>query len=83
MFKVKIICLSKLVAEKSRLLIFMIEPFVARMTDQRTNYLQNRCSYMRGMCTETIKPLSQLGAEKIAFHPKPDIRINRQTDIRT
>ena len=32
---------------------------------------------MRGICTEDIRPLSKLGAEKIAFSPKPDI----QTDI--
>ena len=31
----------------------------------------------RGMCTEKNKTQSQLGAEKIAFPPKPDIR----TDI--
>ena len=32
---------------------------------------------MRGICTKKIGAISQLGAEKITFPPKPD----RQTDI--
>ncbi len=32
---------------------------------------------MRGLYTEIIRTLSQLGAEKISFSPEPDIR----TDI--
>ena len=42
------------------------KPFVALPTNRRTKYLQNRA-------------ISQLGAEKITFPPKPD----RQTDIHT
>ena len=34
---------------------------------------------MRGICTKKFGALSQLGAEKIAFPPKPD----GQTDIDT
>ena len=47
------------------------------LTDRRTKYLENRCSYMRGIYKEEIRPLSQFGGEKIAFPPKYDIR----TDI--
>ncbi len=42
---------------------------------------------MRGLCTEKIGYLSQLGAEKIAFPPKLDgqtdgyTMIHRRTDI--
>ena len=32
------------------------------------------------MCKEKIRTLSQLGAEKIAFSPKPDIHTYGQTD---
>ena len=35
------------------------------------------------MCTEKMKALSQLGAEKITFTPKPDGHTDRQTDGRT
>ena len=38
----------------------------------------------RGMCTEKkIDFLSQLGAEKIEFPPKPDRQTYRQTYIQT
>ena len=36
---------------------------------------------MRGMCTDKIGALSQLGAEKITFPPKPNGHTDRQTDI--
>ena len=54
--------------------------FVALLTDRRTKYLQNRCSFMRGICTEKMGPISQLGAEKITFplnvvDTRPDGRI--------
>ena len=45
--------------------------FVALPTDRRKKYLQNRCSFMRGICTKKIGAISQLGAEKIALTPKP------------
>ena len=64
-----------------------IKAFVALQTDRRTKYLQNRCSFMRGICTNKIGAISQLGAEKITFPPKPDghtdIHTDRQTDGRT
>ena len=44
--------------------------FVALPTDRRTKYLQNRCSFLRGICTKKIGAISQLGAEKITFPPK-------------
>ncbi len=53
--------------------------FVALPTDRRTNYLQNRCSFMRGICTKKIGAISQLGAEKNTFPPKPGIQKDRQT----
>ena len=53
--------------------------FVVLPTDRRTKYLQNRCSFMRGICTQKIGAKSQLGAEKITFPLKPD----RETDILT
>ena len=28
------------------------KPFVALPTDRRTKYLQNRCSFMKGICTK-------------------------------
>ena len=46
------------------------KPFVALPTDRRTKYLQNRCSFMRGICTKKIGAISHLGAEKIKFPPK-------------
>ena len=49
-------------------------PFVAKPADQRTKYLQNRCSFMRGTCTKKNVAISQLGAEKITFPSKPDRR---------
>ena len=48
-------------------------PLVARMTDRRTKYLQNIWLYVRGIYKEKIRPLSTLGAEKIAFPSSPDI----------
>ena len=33
------------------------------------------------MCTEKIRTVSQLGAEKIAFLPKPEGHTYRRTDI--
>ena len=39
-------------------------------TDRRTKYLQNKCLFMRGICTKKIGAISQLGAEKITFPPK-------------
>ena len=42
------------------------------LTDQRTKYFKNRCSYTRGMCTEKMRALSYIGAEKITFSPKSD-----------
>ncbi len=60
------------------------KPLVALPTDRRTKYLPNRCSFMRGICTEKNGAISQLGAEKITFPPKPDghtdIQSERQTD---
>ena len=38
---------------------------------------------MRGICTKKIGAISQLGAEKITFPPKPDIQRYIQTDGRT
>ncbi len=35
---------------------------------------------MRGICTKKIGAISQLGAEKITFTPKPDGHTDRQTD---
>ena len=35
------------------------------------------------MCTQKMRALSYIGAEKITFHPKPDIHIDRQTYIHT
>ena len=29
--------------------------FVALPTDRRTKYLQNRCSFMRGICTKKLE----------------------------
>ena len=34
------------------------------------------------MCTQKIRALSYIGAEKITFPPKPDIQTYRQTDIK-
>ena len=36
---------------------------------------------MRGMCAEKIRTVSQLGAEKIAFPPKPEGLTDGRTDI--
>ncbi len=33
-----------------------------------------KCSYVRGICTEEVRPLSQLDAEKITIPPKSDRR---------
>ncbi len=55
--------------------------FVAWPTDRRTKYLQTRCSYTREMCTQKIRALSYIGAEKITFPPKPDRKTYRRTDI--
>ncbi len=63
--------------------IFTFLPFVAKPTDQRTKYLQNRCSFMRGICTKKIGAISKLGAEIITFPPKPDGQTYSQTDRRT
>ncbi len=38
---------------------------------------------MRGIWTKKIGVISQLGAEKIAFPPKPDGQTDRHTDGRT
>ena len=54
--------------------------FVALPTDRRTNCLQNRCSFIRGICTKKIGAISQLGAEKITVLPKPDGQTDIQTD---
>ena len=65
--------LSRCLFKKSRKLInhifniFTFLPFVAKPADQRTKYLQNRCSFMRGICTKKIGAISQLGAEKSRF----------------
>ena len=59
------------------------EPFVALPTDRRTKYLQNRCSFMRGICINKIGAISQLGTEKITFPPKPDGHTDRRTYGRT
>ena len=32
--------------------IFTFLPFVAKPADQRLKYLQNKCSFMRGICTQ-------------------------------
>ncbi len=62
---------------------YVAKPFVALPTDRRTKYLQNRYSFMRGICTKKIGAISQLGAEKITFPPKPDGHTDRQTDRQT
>ena len=38
---------------------------------------------MKGIFTKKIEAISQLGAEKINFSPKPDIQTYSQTDRRT
>ncbi len=54
------------------------------LTDRPTEkYLQNRCSYTRGICTQKMRALSYIGAEKITFPNKPDIQTDIQTDGRT
>ncbi len=35
------------------------------------------------MCTQKMRALSYVGAEKITFPPKPDIQTDRQTYIHT
>ena len=35
------------------------------------------------MCTQIMRALSYIGAEKITFSPKPDGHTDRQTDGRT
>ncbi len=35
---------------------------------------------MRGICTKKIGAISQLGAKKIKFYPKPDGQTDIQTD---
>ena len=35
------------------------------------------------MCTQKMRALSYIGAEKITFPPKPDIQTDRYTDIHT
>ena len=50
--------------------IFTFLPFVAKPADQWTKYLQNRCSYIRGICTQKIGVISQLEADKIMLSPK-------------
>ena len=35
------------------------------------------------MCTQKMRALSYIGAEKITFPPKPDIQIDRHTYRRT
>ena len=57
--------------------------FCLLQPDQRTKYLQNRCSYTREMCTQKMRALSYIGAEKITFPPKPDRQTYRQTYIHT
>ncbi len=59
------------------------KPFVALPTDRRTKYLQNRCTFIRRICTKKIRAISQLWAEKITFPPKPDIQSYIHTDRRT
>ena len=49
--------------------------------DRRTKYLQNRCSYTRGMCTQNMRTLSYIGAEKIILFPRN--LTYRQTYIQT
>ena len=39
------------------------------ITDRHTDKI---CSYTRGMCTQKMRALSYIGAEKITFPPKPD-----------
>ena len=63
--------------------IHIAKPFVAIPTDRRTKHLQNRCSFMSGICKKKIGAISQLGAEKIRFLPKPDGHTAIQTDRRT
>ncbi len=38
---------------------------------------------MRVMCTKKVRTLSQLGAEKIAFPPKPDIRTDGHKQLQS
>ncbi len=51
--------------------------------DRQTKYLKNRCSFMMGICTKKFGAISQIGAEKITFPPKPDRHIYRHTYIQT
>ena len=57
--------------------------FVAKPADQRTKYLQNRTSFMRGIRTKKNGAISQLEAEKITFPSKPDGQTYLQTDRHT
>ena len=78
--------LSRCLFKKSRNLInhvfniFTFLPFVAKPADRRKKYLQNRCSFLRGICTKKIGAISQLGAEKITF---PLNVVDIRTDGRT
>ncbi len=61
-------------------LIFSHFCLFSKTADQRTKYLQNRCSFMRGICIKKIGAISQLGAEKITSTPKPDGHTDIQSD---
>ncbi len=54
--------------------------FVALPTDRRTKYLQNRCSFMRGIWTQkNWSDISIRGREKIIFPPKRGWHMDRRT----
>ncbi len=70
--------------EKIVFLYLYISAF-SSLTDRPTNKIF--VEYMRGICTEKNRTLSQLGAEKIAFPPKPNgqadghkNKVNRTTE---
>ncbi len=54
------------------------KPFVALPTDRRTKYLQNRSSFMRGICTKKIERYLNQGPRKSRF---PLNVVDRRTDI--
>ena len=63
---------------------FWIQKQVTTLQHYRQTDGQNRCSFMWRICKQKIGEISQLGAEKITFPPKPDLHTDgptyRQTD---
>ena len=50
-----IICKSVLDHKQGWKHPYVAKPFVALPTDRRTKYLQNRCSFMRGICKKKLE----------------------------